>query len=274
MKVRFFLKRVLQDIELFLMQSSIDAQRITALGASPEKVIDVGNIKFDQVMYAQQNIDPEAIRNQFGIPADIKVIVAGSTHPSEEYLFIQAMKSVIRESNTRILPVIAPRHLNRIGEIEDILDAHEISWLRRSAFQDGSDDRLQKCFKSGSPWYILDTLGELAKFYAIAEIVFIGGSFAAIGGHNILEPAVFGVPVCFGPHMENFAEIRNMFIAEQAAQEVHSGEEMSKFMQMLLREPEKRYQMGKKAWEIVQKNCGATEKTFRLLESWIRKKQS
>jgi len=196
-KIRFFLKNTLNEMDLFLMQSSIDANRIIALGAPINKVVNIGNIKFDQVIHTMKNNKPDIVRNKYGIPEELKIIVAGSTHPGEEHIFIDAVKSVMENCKPGIVPVIAPRHLNRVPEIEEILRKNNIVWTKRTDCQDGINKEFWDNNRSNSVFYILDTLGELAQFYSMAEIVFIGGSLVPVGGHNILEPAVYGVPVCF-----------------------------------------------------------------------------
>jgi len=271
-KIKFFLKPLLNKVSQFLMQSSADSDRIIQLGAPEKKVINGGNVKFDQVIHSGKSIDKNLTRKTFGIPPDLKIIVAGSTHPQEEEIFIESFLDVKNRGIENLLPVIAPRHINRIGDIEEILIQKGCQWIKRTDYKDENSAEFPQSFNNDIPFFILDTIGELAQFYAIAELVYVGGTFVPKGGHNIMEPAIFGVPVCFGPHMENFAEIRKIFLEENAGAELLYPKDMTEFFISLLNDPEKGVTMGQNALNAIRKYSGATEKTFSHIEPWIMKK--
>ena len=116
---------------------------------------------------------------------------------------------------------------------------------------------------------ILDTIGELAQLYQVATVVFVGGSLVAAGGHNILEPAVFGKPIVFGPHMQNFAEIADTFLTNGAAVQVHSDRELDAAIASLMGDPVRRARLGAAARALVEANRGAKDKTLEVLTALV-----
>jgi len=254
--VNFFMKRVLGNIDLFIMQSQMDAERIISLGADASKVTVTGNLKFDvgtDTLFHPANSNLEGNR---------VIFVAGSTHRGEE----ETILDVYREINkvySNIVLILAPRHPQRVTEVEKLLSNRNLKFTRRTELSSPVQDT------DANQVILLDTIGELTRFYALARIVFVGGSLVPAGGHNILEPASLGKGVLFGPYMDNFKEIAQAFISRGAGRVVSSREELLNSILELLSHPEQLERMGRAAVEIVEANKGAAEKSAILAKNLL-----
>jgi 3-deoxy-D-manno-octulosonic-acid transferase len=256
-RFRFFFRRVLPLVSRFLMQSETDAERIIRLGAPPERVSVAGNIKFDQAIGAGK---PAATRAALGIPEGARVFIAGSTHQGEEDEALKAYKKLLMDFPDMVM-VLAPRHPERFAAAEEAVKRAGLQCKRKSALSPGP---------SRGYVLLLDTMGELAGTYAVGDINFVGGSWAQVGGHNILEPASFGKPVFFGPAMHNFRDISRILKDCGAGIEVKDGEELATEAAKLLRDPAKYAALGHAALEAIEKNKGALEKDFRAVEEILQ----
>lgn len=257
-RVRGFFGQVLQGIRLFCMQTPEDARRILDLGAPPERVHVVGNLKFDLagVSPAAGGTDGPAVRHMLGLPLSRPVLVAGSTHRGEEGPVLEAFKAV-RRSVPDLTLLLAPRHPERLGEVEALLEREGLPWVHRSRLPADVPPAV----------ILVDTMGELARLYAAGTVVFVGGSLVPIGGHNILEPASHARPVLFGPHMGNFAEMARLFLEHQAGVQVRGAGTLAEETLRLLREPRVAGQMGESGRAIVGTHRGAGRRTVDLLEA-------
>ncbi len=253
--VRPFMRRVLADIDRFCVQSFEAARRLTDLGADPARVEVTGNLKFDSLQPSPPADDrglPRVLR-YFHVPADRPVIVAGSTMKGEESLVLQAFER-LRTPECRPLLVVAPRHPERFDEVERLAREEGLAVARRT--------RLDIDQEPGEDVVVLDTIGELAHLYRVAWVVFVGGSLVPTGGHNILEPAVFGKPILFGPHMHNFREIADSFLGAGAAVQVASAGELAEVLGDLLADGKRRGSLGAAARGIIEASRGARERTL------------
>jgi len=260
-----FLKKVLGDATLFLMQSKEDASRLIALGAPAEQVHVTGNLKYD---LAEPGEGPLAA--WFG--AELAkgnrrpVVVAGSVLANEEVAVLQAFTEVEREF-PRALLILAPRKPEQFDRAAAIVAGSGRKLLRRR------DLALNGAGKAALPdevdVFLLDSLGELAEMYRVADAVFIGGSLVPGGGHNILEPAAFGKVPIYGPSMENFREMSGKFLAAGAAIQVKSPEGLGAAWGSLFRDPERAERMGACARELVDRNRGATERVLEQLQQVV-----
>ncbi len=262
--IRFLIRPVLNKISLFCLQTESDARRLTALGASPEKLRVTGNMKFDNADYPPLR-DPATrdaeYRKRLGLGEKERLLTAGSTHPGEEEIVLRVYKQLLKDFPELKL-LIAPRHPERAGEIGKLalnygFDPIFISKLQPSAI----DRRLSTVF-------ILDTIGQLTSFYAVSDIVFVGKSLVNKGGQNILEPAFFAKPILFGPHMFNFREITALFLANQAAVMVQDEEELSQKIQFLLANPDEADRLGQAGKELLIRNQGATERNLGFIRNY------
>jgi len=253
--VRRWFGRVLQDVRLFCMQSAADADRILALGAPAERVTVTGNLKYD-LPALEQDADVPAIRAGLGLPPHCRLVIAGSIHRGEDGPVIQAFRSAAATRRDLCL-LVAPRHPERLEEVERLVVKAGLPCVRRSRLP-GESAR-----EGGT--ILLDTMGELARLYAAASVVFVGGSLIPHGGQNILEPAAYGRPILHGPHMGNFAEMRDRFREAEAALQVADGPALAEGLQALLDDPARAEQMGRAGRSIVEAQRGATRRTADLV---------
>ncbi|MGE3705180.1 MAG: 3-deoxy-D-manno-octulosonic acid transferase [Vicinamibacterales bacterium] len=254
--VRPFFRRVLADVDRFCMQSEESARRIVDLGASPERVTVTGSLKFDSLqlpVLASHSRPRERVLRFFRVQAHRVVVVAGSTVKGEEPAVLKAF-SRVKLTVPTAMAIIAPRQPERFPEVERMARDAGFNTVRRSNLPIDADPKADVV--------ILDTLGELAQLYQIATAVFVGGSLVDHGGHNILEPAAFGKPVVFGPHMHNFKEIAQTFLANGAAIQVQSDRELEEALVSLVSDPVRRARFGAAARALVEANRGAKDKTL------------
>ena len=257
--VRPFFRRVLADVDRFCVQGEETSRRLQELGADPARITITGSLKFDSLDAAPvPGRGPDRVLRFFRISPHRQVIVAGSTLRGEEEIVIRAFNRLRTTSaGSNALLIIAARHPERFGEVERLCRQEGLATLRRSELPIDAEPRADAV--------ILDTIGELAQLYQIATAVFVGGSLIPAGGHNILEPAVYGKPIVFGPHMQNFAEIADAFLANGAAIQVRSEREFEEAMLGLVADPVRRARLGAAARALIDANRGARDKTLAVL---------
>ena len=247
-KLRPFLSQVFKSVSFFLMQSESDVERIVALGAPPARVKHTGNMKYDQAVSveAQGEKTRSPTLADLALPQKTTLMIAGSTRPGEEAEVLEAYEILLAAIPALAL-MIAPRHLNRLSEVEKLLSERGYVSLRKSRItgQKASGDSVP------APVILLDTLGELARFYPLGTYIFVGGSLADFGGHNPLEPAAGRKPVFFGPHMENFEEIAKQLTAAGGGIQVGDGKTLGKEMLRLAQNPEDYEQRASAAYGVV-----------------------
>jgi 3-deoxy-D-manno-octulosonic-acid transferase len=260
-----FLKKVLSDATLFLMQSEEDAARLIALGATDEQVLVTGNLKYD---LAKQGDSPLSswLEAELAKSSRHPVIVAGSVLANEEVSILQAFADIEREF-PRALLVLAPRKPEQFDNAAAIVAESGRKLLRRRdlALNGTGNPALSESIRV----FLLDSLGELSGLYRLADAVFIGGSLVPGGGHNILEPAAFSKVPVYGPSMENFREISEKFLAVGAAIQVKSSEDLGAAWGGLLRDPSGAARLGAGARELVDRNRGATQRVLKCIEGVI-----
>jgi 3-deoxy-D-manno-octulosonic-acid transferase len=253
---RPFFRRVLRHVDRFCMQGDESARRVIDIGADRDRVIVTGSLKFDSLeLPGSQPVDRgrNRVLRYFRISPNRPVVIAASTLKGEEEPVLDAFQR-IRATMTDALLIIAPRKPQRFEDAERL--ARRAGWnvARRSELRVDAEPRQDVV--------ILDTIGELAQLYQVATAVFVGGSLVDSGGHNILEPAVFGKPIVFGPYMQNFAEIAQTFIDNAAAIQVRNGRDLETALLALLGDPVRRARLGAAARALVEANRGARTKTL------------
>ena len=248
---KFFIKPILNKISLFCVQAEPDAARLKYLGAPSDKVRVTGNMKFDQFF----SLQPGGYKEKLGLSFNDKLFIAGSTHPGEEEVIFRAYKELLNKIPELKL-LIAPRHTQRSADLLKLASVFGFRGIAVSKFG------LDKARSSDNTVFILDTVGELVKVYAAADIVFIGGSFIKKGGHNILEPAACGKPVIFGPHMFNFRDITGLFLKNNAAIMVKSEADLAVAAEELLKNNSKAVQLVNNAKKVIAENQGATARNI------------
>lgn len=261
--VRPLFRRVLQDIDRFCMQSEESARRIVDLGADPARVTVTGSLKFDSLPAAApvaHGRPRDPVLRYFRVAPTRTVVVAGSTMKPEDAAVLKAFAR-IRSISPGALLILAPRQRERFAEVERLALEEGFSVVRRSNLPIDSDPRVDVV--------VLDTFGELALLYQLATVVFVGGSLANYGGHNILEPAIYGKPIVFGPHMQNFREIAETFLANQAAVQVQSDRELEEGLRALMTDPVRRASLGAAARALVDANRGAKDRTMTVVSDLL-----
>jgi len=258
--VRLFFAKVLADVDRFCMQSEESARRLIDIGAEPARVAVTGSLKFDSMEVPGattiEGRGQNRVLRYFRITGGRPVIVAGSTMGDEEEIVLQAFRR-IKGSVANPLLVIAPRNPERFAEVVQLAKNQAFVTVRRSDLPIDAEPRAEVV--------VLDTIGELAQVYQIATAVFVGGSLVESGGHNILEPAVFGKPIVFGSHMHNFKEIADAFIAHHAGIQVSTARGLEDALLALLTDPVRRARLGAAARALVESNRGAKDKSLAVI---------
>ena len=249
LRLRALWRKVLRDIDLFLAQSEEDARRLVAIGAPAVRVRVGGNLKFD--VQPPPALPVADMLRRVLAPATA-VVVCGSTAEGEEPLVLRAFSSVL-EGHPRAVLILAPRRPERFDAVASLFAASGSTFWRRSQLT-GNESL------SGGT-LLLDTIGELATLYSLASVAFVGGSLVPRGGHNILEPAQFGVATLVGPHTENFRDIVGIF-ERAGAVKVVSPETFAGELLRLLDDATARQELGRRAAEVVRQQRGATERTL------------
>lgn len=253
--IKPLIQTVLNDITVLCMQSAADVNRIISLGALPENVVKTGSIKFDQKPPSIEYDPDDLFFKDLSLNFNRPLFVAGSTHEGEEEQ-IADVHINLKKSFDDLLTIIAPRHPERVPAVETVLNKKGLKFIKRSAAKrDGCRD---------ANIIILDTIGELAKVYNAASVVFIGGSIVYNGGHNALEPSSLGKAVLFGPHMENFREIASLLTENNGAIQVKNKDELAKTLAYLLSNKSERVKMGNAGRLIYEQNRGAVERTLKI----------
>jgi 3-deoxy-D-manno-octulosonic-acid transferase len=261
-----FFRNALSNAALFMMQSERDSARLLELGAPPDRVIVIGNLKYDS---------PQPGESEFGkwLAGAVEehgrrpLIVAGSVTAGEESLVLTAF-GILQAKMSNALLLLAPRKPDRFDSAAKLIDESNRGYVRRSHISPASQDG--SALASSTSVLLLDSIGELAGLYRFADAVFVGGSLVSAGGHNVLEPAGFGKPPVFGNSMENFAEVASAIVARGAGLKVHSAEELGAAWIALTRSPEKSRIMGAAARALVDENRGATDRTISHIKTILQ----
>jgi 3-deoxy-D-manno-octulosonic-acid transferase len=256
-RFRALMQPVLRQVDVFLTQGAEDRRRLIEIGAPAERVQVSGNVKFDLKPAGEA---PIVAQLKTAIMSRRPVLVCGSTVEGEEPIVLRAFNAIRQQYRDAIL-ILAPRHPERFQEVADLLAASQIPWWRRSQWDAASS-------KVSSGVFLLDTIGELASIYELADIAFVGGSLVPKGGHNILEAAQHGAAIVVGPHTENFRDMVALFRRADAVV-VTTANELPTTLLNLLADENRRRDLGARAREILHANAGATARTVAVLESLL-----
>jgi 3-deoxy-D-manno-octulosonic-acid transferase len=245
-------------IDLFLMSSELDAERIGVMGADETKIIVTGNTKFDAALgllpeYAESNM-----RDIFDLKPDAKVFVAGSTHPGEHEIVLDTYCRLLQKFPELIL-ILVPRHLEKTPEVVAAIEQRRLS----SPFLRTWADKGQR--RGDRNIIIVDRIGELFQVFSVASVVFMGGSLVSRGGQNILEPAAWGKVVLFGPSMEDFREARDILLRTGSGIEVHGVDDLYEHLVKLLDDPEKTSWFGEQGRDNILKHIGSAQRNAEML---------
>jgi len=253
---------MLRKVDLLCVQSKTDQDRFVALGALPERVRVLGNSKFDERFPAVSDAEAAQMRQEFGFGDDDPVLVAGSTHPGEEEVVLAAFSGLCSDFGALQL-VLAPRHPERGDQLHELVEKFGFQVYRRSHARNGHPQ--PEPIGPQARVVILDTIGELARVYAIASVVFVGGSLVKTGGHNVLQPIAQGKAVVTGPHTHNFRGIMAIAREAGAVEVVRNGEELTNVTGRLLRSPQELAARRERGLAMLEEQRGASERTAQAL---------
>jgi len=254
-RLKGLFKKPLEQVDLFCMQTEMDAQRINSLGAPAEKIMVTGSAKFDTGVVIPTLEVIKRFQREIEIPDMLPIIVAGSIREGEETVLINAYQLLIQQIPDAVL-IIAPRHLRRIEFIKNALSKKNLSYSLRT--------------RGGkSSVIILDTIGELNLAYAISSVAIVGGTFVPVGGHNIIEPAALSKMVLFGPHINNYQEASKLLIACNAAIQVSSAAELTESIIYLLKNPDEMSERGLAGKRLVEENQGASTRNVEAIKGLL-----
>jgi 3-deoxy-D-manno-octulosonic-acid transferase len=261
-RFQWFFGRVLSEVDLFLAQTADDAQRLSEIGAPTERVRVSGNLKFD----VRPNAQPALITGlRAAIGKGSPIIVCGSTAEGEEEPLLSALRTVQQQFPAAVM-ILAPRHPERFEKVAALISSEGFTLQRRSLWSPPQPIR--------SGILLLDSVGELAAVYELADIAFVGGSLVPTGGHNILEPAQHGAAILVGPHTFNFREIVSIFEQGNAEQggavKTVTAETLPSQFLSLLEHPDERRRMGRLAKDLFAKHAGATRRTLDALAPLLK----
>jgi len=258
---RKFLTKILRDVDLFLAQTPEDARRLVEIGAAANRVLVGGNLKYDIPPPVPSPIIDQ-LRSSLAASGSTPVLVCGSTVEgvleSEEALLIATFQSVLAAHPAAVM-LLAPRHPERFASVAALLQQSNIKFFRRSLWR---GDSLTGAI------LLIDSIGELSSLYALADIAFVGGSLVPRGGHNIIEPAHFGVPILVGPHTENFRDIVELFKSRAAVCVVSPSDLSSTILELLANDSQRR-ELGRRAAETLQSQRGATQLAVQKLQELL-----
>ena len=249
----FFFKPVFRCFDLLSMQTVRDANKMVNLGIDPDKVISLGNLKYD--MGTVGATGSSITRTELAVDKKKMIWVCGSTHPGEEKFLFAAFRKLA--DNTELFLILAPRDINRGKELVSLAHQFNLEAQTRSSRATGGDV------------LILDTIGELVFCYSLARLAFVGGSLVAAGGHNPIEPAVYGVPVLFGNHMEDFSEIAGDLVACGGAETV-SAESIASVASSILVNDNVQASMAKAGMNLVTQHRGEVDRHLQAIHKLLR----
>jgi len=252
-KLKLLTRFLWPNVSRFLVQTAQDKSRLEALGVESRRVEVSGNLKSEVSLQAMTPAAVRRMKARLGLSVKGKVVVAGSTRPGEEEALVKGFAEARRRRDDVCL-ILAPRHPDRIAEVERICAGAGFAVCRRTEA------------RPGRRWdiLVLDTMGELAHFYALGDAAFIGGSLVPWGGHNILEPAYYGKPVFFGPHMHNFSYLAGVFLRAGGAAVVTEGKDLAEVFSF--RREKAMKAMGLRAKRTLDSLQGATDRTIEAIE--------
>ena len=257
LKAGSLFKTMFQQLDRLCMQNKNSEQAAMALGVNPDKIEVIGDPKFDSLQSLTDE-NKNQLRETFKFKEGVPAWIAGSTHAGEEEIILNAHQQ-LREKHPDLILILAPRRIERIKEVTDLLQKKNLSFVRRSSLE------------TSESVVLLDTMGELAKVYSLGQVAFIGNSLVEPGGgHSLIEPLSHGVAVLHGPHIENIGNVADEAHTSGLAFTVHNAEEIVKMVHSLLEHKERRIELAGKAKKLIEDQQGASEKMAETIQNVLR----
>ncbi len=261
LRIRPLMQFTLAHVDVFSMICDADARRIESLGAPASRVFVNGNAKYDALPFKPDPHLIEVMRRQYGLKGSEPVFLAGSTRHDEEPVVLDAYQQ-IRKRVPDVLLFIAPRHVERAGQIKRLVAARGLECQLRTELKENENPR-------STSIVIMDTMGELQTAYGMASIVFCGGSLVPLGGQNILEAAAWGKPVLYGPSMDDFLEAQTLLERVRGGIQVQDGADLAARVEFLLTHPREAEAIGRRAQAAVRSNIGAATKHAAVIKTLV-----
>jgi len=256
--IKGFMTRILSCFAMIAVIQPSDAKRFMALGAEPEKVRVLGNAKYDQDQKSLDTAGEDRYRTWLDLHPGQPLLVAGSTHTGEEKMLLAVFQDLKRATGLKdLIFVVAPRHLRRLPEVENILQEKRVSYERWS--------EIKNTRHRGTDTILVDTMGDLPGLYAIASYVFCGGSLVERGGHNVMEAAMLGKPVFYGPSMKDFSDAAELLESAGGGFPVNGPEDLTQSILYFMEHPDEYDTAGRRAREIAATQQGAARKQALLV---------
>ncbi len=256
--IKGFMAKILSCFSMIAVIQPADAKRYISLGAEPEKVRVLGNAKYDQDMESLEPAGEEQFRTQLNLPPGQPLLVAGSTHTGEEKMLLTVFQDLKKATGMKdLIWVVAPRHLQRLAEVENMLQKRQVPYQRWSEVKDSG---------RRTDTILVDTMGDLPGFYAIASYVFCGGSLVERGGHNVMEAALRGKPVFYGPSMKDFSDAAELLESVGGGFQVNGPEVLTESILYFMEHPDEYETAGRRAREIAAAQQGAAAKQAQLVK--------
>ena len=252
-RLRFLMKDVLSAYRLLSMISHSDAERILSMGAARNKVVVAGNAKYDLLIDEARPELSDRIRRVYKIERKRPVFIAGSTRGGEEEIILEVFVKLLEKYPETIL-IIAPRHIERCKSIESLIRSCNLKYCLRSSLDEVTKEN------SGISVILVDKIGELFGLYSLGSVIFCGASLVPLGGQNIIEAAVWGKPVMYGPSMEDFSEATDLLEGVGAGLRVRDGYELLKTATWLLENPAESHRLGRLARDEIERYIGFARK--------------
>lgn len=269
-RIRWLTGRLLQCLSAIAVQNDQYRQRFLALGAPADRLQVTGSIKFDRIETDRQNPQTRELAAVFGLHSDDCVFVAGSTQaPEEQFAFETWLELQTEFPKLRL--ILVPRHMERFDEAARLVESQGIPLIRRSRLavngREAAGARLRPAGLAGAlpPVLLLDTLGELAACWGLADVAFVGGSLTNRGGQNMIEPAAYGAAVLFGPNTQNFHETVEALLSRRGARVVYDRQDLTAAVREFLADRKQAAALGRAAQEFVLSQQGATERTVSMI---------
>ncbi|WP_198263669.1 lipid IV(A) 3-deoxy-D-manno-octulosonic acid transferase [sulfur-oxidizing endosymbiont of Gigantopelta aegis] len=249
----------LKQLSFIAAQDSMDAKRLINLGAEESHLAITGSIKYDLKLNSDDIAYGKSLREQLNWQ-DRKVLIAASTHQGEDEMLLSVYRQLKKQYDNLSL-IIVPRHPERFQSVYQLLNVDALNVLKRS--------QMNAAFDLPVDILLGDSMGEMIRYFACADIVFMGGTLVKTGGHNILEPAALGLPIIYGPHMFNFNAINALFLQHQAVQQVADEQQLKAGLEEMLLDETQAHEMGARAKELMAKNAGAVDKMMQSIQIFL-----
>jgi 3-deoxy-D-manno-octulosonic-acid transferase len=257
-KIHRLMRPVFAGIDAAAVQAEADAERMQTLGLSTERCIVTGSIKFDLQLDDRTRAEAAQLKSHINSPLPCKTLIAASTHAGEEDIVLQAFRT-IKESVPNCFLILVPRHPERFESVAELIKEAGFNVNRRS------DKRLEV----ESEVLLGDSMGELLTLLGAADTAFVGGSFVAVGGHNLMEPAAWALPILTGPHLFNFSEASALLAEKGGLIIIQNGEQLAATVLELWSDENKGRVMGEAALAVANSNRGALDKLLDVINGVI-----